>query len=431
MANKPFISKDRPLPNKQSSAIQTGDLLRVLEIAQQLAITTDLQALLRQIENAALDLFVCERATVFVFDNKKNELYSYVSTRNEKIRFPVEQGIAGACFRSNQIIKVADAYSDSRFNPRIDHETGFKTRNILSCPLTTHNQKPLGVLQILNKRHGQFNQRDQLLLHMLSAQCGVALERQFLLEQFADKQRLQRELTIAHNIQQNLLPKHPPQVSGFDIAGWSQPAEETGGDFFNYQYLVDGRLLLVVADVAGHGIGPALLAAQCHSLQKAIFALIADIQQGVTLINRLLSEDLPTDRFVTLFFALLSPNNNKVTFTSAGHSPAILFRSKDNHLLSLPVHGPPMGIVPDNIYQSWDQFYFNPGDMLLVFTDGFVEWENPQGEPFGVEHLGKIITRCQTLPAAEIIQRIYNELVSYGGNNPQADDLTAVIVKKI
>jgi phosphoserine phosphatase RsbU/P len=90
-----------------------------------------------------------------------------------------------------------------------------------------------------------------------------------------------------------------------------------------------------------------------------------------------------------------------------------------------------MGIVPDNIYQSWDQSYFNPGDMLLVFTDGFVEWENPQGEPFGVEHLGKIITRCQTLPAAEIIQRIYNELVSYGGNNPQADDLTAVIVKKI
>ncbi|ABA56736.1 GAF domain-containing SpoIIE family protein phosphatase [Nitrosococcus oceani] len=410
--------------------IPATDLLRLLEISRQLAIITDLQKLLAQIEHAALKIFACERATVFVFDHDSNELYSYVASRPEKIRFPARQGIAGECFHNNHIIKVSDAYKDPRFNPAVDDETKFKTHNILSCPLTTHDQTPIGVLQILNKCSGEFNQWDEILLRTLSAQCGVALERQFLLEQFVEKQRLQHDINIARQIQQHLLPKQPPAVEGFDIAAWNQPAEETGGDFFDYHQLIDGRLMLTIADVTGHGIGPALVAAQCHALQRAAFAFLPEIQQVATLVNRLLSEDIPDDRFVTVFFALLSPHNQELVFTSAGHGPILLFQAKDNQIQKLPTHGPPIGIIPNITYEGWDRLCFNQGDMLITFTDGFFEWVNPEGKPFGVERICKIVKNYPTLPAANIIQQIYSELLAYTQGVPQADDLTALLIKK-
>lgn len=431
MVEKPTINRSISLPKEPPSDSRVADLLCVLEVSRQLATSTDLQKLLTQIESAALTVFDCERATVFVLDNKTRELYSYVAARAERVRCPVEQGIAGISFRNNQFIKVSDAYKDPRFNPSIDRETGFKTRNILSCPLTTHSHLPIGVLQILNKRSGEFSQWDKTLLLTLSAQCGVALERQFLLEQFIEKQRLQRELNIARQIQQSLLPRQAPVIEGFDIAGWNQPAEETGGDFFDYQPLKDGRLMLTIADVAGHGIGPALIAAQCHALQKAAFSLSPKISQGATLINRLLSEDIPDDRFVTIFFAILSPHDRELTFTSAGHGPVILFRAQSNQIQELPVQGIPIGLMPHTQYENWGRLHFNQGDMLIAFTDGFFEWENPEGDSFGVERIYEIVKRCCRFPAAEIIQHIYAELVSYAGGNPQADDLTAVIIKKI
>lgn len=413
-----------------SADAKVADLLCVLEISRQLAVTTDAQQLLAQIEQAALKVFDCERATVFVFDSKTNELYSYVAARAEPLRFPADQGIAGACFQNGQAINVPDAYQDPRFNRAIDDKTGFRTGSLLACPLLTYDRAPIGVLQVLNKRGGKFNQWDETLLGALSAQCGVALQRQFLLEQFAEKQRIQRELKIARTIQQGLLPKRAPALEGFDIAGWSQPAEETGGDFFHYQPLNDGRLMLAVADVAGHGVAPALLAAQCYALQKATFALLPEIQQGVTLVNRLLSEDIPDDRFVTVFFAFLSSTDSELVFTSAGHGPVLWFRAKERRMQELPVHGPPLGVMSDMVYEGWDRIRFDQDDILVALTDGFFEWVNPEGKPFGVQRIGEIVKRHQRLPAAEIIQRIYHELAAYVKSVPQTDDLTAVIVKR-
>ncbi|ADJ29655.1 SpoIIE family protein phosphatase [Nitrosococcus watsonii] len=418
------------LPEGKLTDIRAADLLRLLEISRQLAIITDLQKLLTTIEHTALKIFACERATVFVFDHETNELYSYVTSRSEKIRFSAKQGIAGDCFHNNHIIKVSDAYKDPRFNPAVDDETKFKTQSILACPLTTHDQTPIGVLQVLNKYSGEFNQWDEILLRTLSAQCGVALERQFLLEQFVEKQRLQHDINIARKIQQHLLPKQSPAVEGFDIAAWNQPAEETGGDFFDYQPLIDGRLMLTIADVTGHGIGPALVAAQCHALQRAVFSLLPEIQQVATLVNRLLSEDIPDDRFVTVFFALLSPRDQELVFTSAGHGPILLFQAKNNQIQKLPTHGPPIGILPTIIYEGRDRVLFRRGDMLITFTDGFFEWVNSEGKPFGIERICKIVKHYSTLPAAEIIQQIYRELLAYTQGVSQSDDLTALIIKK-
>jgi phosphoserine phosphatase RsbU/P len=410
---------------------RVGDLLRVLEISNQLAVTTDLQELLRQIETAALNVLDCERATVFVYDDQSNELYSCVRERFESIRFPAREGCAGECFRGGEIVNVSDAYRDPRFNPAIDEITGFETRNLLTCPLNGQNRKRLGVLQVLNKRRGRFNEWDETLLTAFAAQSGVALHRHFLLEEYAEYQRIQRELQLARDIQVSLLPRQAPIVNGFDIAGWNQPAEAAGGDFFDFHWLGLDQLMLVVADVAGHGIGPALLAAQCYALQRAAFWLLSDdIRDGVTVVNKLLCEDIPDDRFITAFFGLLNPSDNELIYTSAGHGPTFVLRAAEGQIQELPARGPPLGVNPESVYSVWECVSFNSGDILIVFTDGFFESSAPDGSLFGTERICKAVLRHRALCATEIIQKIYAELLRHVKDQKQSDDLTIVILKK-
>ena len=430
MARQPKDKGHTKPKTDQSDNRRVSDLLQVLEISQDLATTTDLQFLLGQIESAAINVLGCERATVFVYDETTDELYNYLLDQDETIRFPADQGIAGWCFRQCRISNVTDAYQDSRFNRHIDKKTGYRTRNILSHPLCTHDGKSLGVLQVMNKHRGQFNDWDETLIKTFAAQCGVALNRQFLLDQFAAREKILRELKIARTIQTDLLPKGAPSIKGFDIAGWNKPAAETGGDFFDFQLLNDGRLILTIADVTGHGIGPALLAAECHALQRAAFSFLPAIKNSVTLMNRLLSDDIPDDRFVTAFFGCLNPEDNQLTFLSAGHGPILMLRASTGEFDELPIHGMPLGILSDAAYDKWEYTRFEPGDILIALTDGFFEWENSEQKVFEIEKICNIVKYYQSLSAQDIIQQVYAALLKHVDGGIQPDDLTAFIVKR-
>lgn len=406
-------------------------LYRVLEISRQLAVATDLMELLRQIEVAALEVLDCERATVCLYDKQTDELYSCVATRAETIRFPAGQGIAGECFRSGKVSNVPDAYAEPRFNRAIDAKTGFRTRNLLTCPLTAHDQTVLGVLQALNRRGQPFDEWDETLIRTLGAQCGVAFQRHFLLQEHLEKQRLERELNIAHSIQQSLLPKKPPSIAGFELAGWNQPAEATGGDFFDTRPLDSGQCLLAIADVTGHGVGPALVAAQTHALIRSMLTARPEVMTGLTRINQLLSEDLPADRFVTAMVGLLQPETAELTYVSAGQGPLLFFHAASGEVRKLPVHGPPLGIMPDLPYDEHTTLHFEPGDMLVLLTDGFYEWENNDHKAYGFEGFANTVREGRSLSAAELIKRLHANLMEFVQGTKQLDDLTAVIVKKL
>ncbi|QDU93270.1 PP2C family protein-serine/threonine phosphatase [Lignipirellula cremea] len=421
---------DTQLPVGSEEHDKVTELLRLMEISQQLAATVDLQELLALIEQAARELLRCDRATVFVYDAPTHELYSYVQARSEQIRFPADRGLAGACFLTGQLTHTPDAYADDRFNRAVDASTGYRTRNILTCPLTTVDRTVVGVLQSLNKHEGGFTEWDQTLMQTLSAQCGVALQRQFLLQEFAQKQRLERELTLARDIQQGLLPGMAPQAEGYDIAGWNQPADQTGGDFYHFQTLPDGRLCLVVADVTGHGIAAALLASQCYALYRAAMFASTDVGETATQVNGLLSEDIPLDRFVTAFFTLLDPATGEFVYAAAGHGPVYLIRFQGDNV-ELEAQGPPLGVIGGLAYKASDPIRLEQGDILFLCTDGFFEWENRQQEAYGVERLCAAIARLADRPASEIISSIYRELLEHADGAEQSDDLTAVVVKKL
>jgi phosphoserine phosphatase len=407
------------------------DLQAVLAVSRELAATPELTPLLQKVEVAARKVLGCERATIFLYDHARAELYSRMATGVNEIRFSVDRGIAGEAARTGQVVKVPDAYADPRFNPDIDRQTGFKTRNMIAFPLVGFDNSIVGVLQVLNKMSGSFDAWDDELVSTFGAQVGVAIQRQILLDEYAEKQRIQEDLNIARKIQQGLLPTTPPQVSGFDIAGWNKPADETGGDCYDFLELENGLLAIIVADATGHGIGPALMIAECRALFRAMISLSQDLSGVSSRMNNLLCEDLLEDRFVTAFLGVLSPNERTLSYLSAGHGPLLKYIRATDEIAELGANAVPLGIMPGMHFDSPDQFVMQAGDMMILVTDGFFEWTNPQEEQFGVDRLCDLIRRHRDLPSKEIIQLLHKAVVSFAGGTPQADDLTAVIVKKL
>ena len=425
------IAHVAPGASQADHARQIDDLQAVLQVSRELCATNELTPLLQTVEQAALSVLGCERATVFLYDRKRHELYSRMATGVDEIRFSADCGIAGEVVRTGRISNVPDAYADPRFNREIDRQTGFRTRNMVTFPLVGLDKSIVGVLQVLNKTVGEFDPWDRELVKTFGAQVGVAVQRQLLLEHYAEKRRLERDLDIARDIQKGLLPQRDVQVEGFDIAGWNKPADRTGGDCYDFLSLPDGSLAVVIADATGHGIGPALMIAECRALFRATSSLSRNLTEITDRVNLLLCDDLPDDRFVTAFFGLLEPGTRRLSFLSAGHGPLIKYTRANDELLELPAHGVPLGIMPDVAWSGPDVFEMASGDMMILVTDGFFEWADTRREQFGMARLLDLIRRHRKLPSCEIIRRLHEAVVAFVGDRPQDDDLTAVIIKRL
>lgn len=428
-ATKQTSEPSRPAGSAESR--QVANLRAVLEVSRELAAMEELTTLLSKIEKAALRVLECERATVFILDRERNELYSRLATGVDEIRFSAERGIAGEVVRTGEIVDVPDVYADPRFNPEIDRKTGFKTRNMISFPLRGFDHSIIGVLQLLN-RTGGGDAWDGELVKTFGAQVGVALQRQLLIEHFAEKQRLERDLDIARTIQQGLLPDKPAEVTGFDIAGWNKPADQTGGDCYDYLRLCDDTLAITIADATGHGIGPALMIAECRALFRATIGLAPDnLTAAVERVNNLLCEDLPDDRFVTAFFGVVSAKRSEMTYLSAGHGPIIRYTRADDRIEEFKANGVPLGIMADVPFPEPDVFKMAPGDMMIVVTDGFFEWADAAKNQYGLERMYDLIRANRDRSSADIIRLLHESVLEFARGAPQNDDLTAVIVKRI
>ena len=412
-------------------AIDGVDNLTILvDVARVLGETFALPPLLDAVEQAGRSAMRCERATVFLYDQPTNELYSAVATGEKAIRFCADIGIAGVSAQTGSVIVVPDAYADPRFNREIDRQTGFRTRNMLTLPMTAPDGEVIGVLQVLNKLGEPFTRDDERLAGALGALTGVAIKRQMLLEEADEKRRLQRDLDIARDIQQQLLPASAPAVRGFDIAGWNRPADQTGGDCFDYFELGEDRVAILVADVTGHGIGPALIASQCRALFRATIDGSDDLATAGAKINRLLAADLPSDRFVTAWVGVLDARANRLEYLSGGHGPLILYRAASDTFERFAATGMPMGIMPDAPIDVAAPITFEVGDLFAVLTDGFVEWTDGAGTAYGEDRLLSAIRASADGTCEQLIQAIYQDVRRVVRDAPQQDDLTAVIIKR-
>jgi phosphoserine phosphatase len=404
--------------------------MTVLDVSRRLAATTDLQELLEAIESAVLAALDCERASIFLHEPATGELVSKVATGGKVIRFPATAGIAGETLRTGHLINVPDAWVDSRFNPDVDRRTGFRTRSLLSCAVRGWEDTPIGVLQALNKRSRPFDTHDAWLATALAAQAGVAVQRQRLLESYTREQKYRRELDLARQIQRGLLPRRPIELPGCDVAGWSEAAEAAGGDVFDYRALDDGTLALTVADASGHGIVPALLITQYRTALRAAWSRNPDPGACAGEVDALLSEDLPEERFVTAFFGRYDPHTGRLRYLSAGHGPVLAYRPAKDQVEELDVHGPPLGVAPGFPFQEPSDLDLGAGDLVLIPTDGITEWANPAGAQFGLDRIAEVLRRHHTLSAADLIAALHKSVVEFADGVTQADDLTAIAIRR-
>lgn len=407
-----------------------SDLQKVLEISRALVAAADLDALLRLIHDCSIELLDAERATVFLYEPETHELVSRVATGEKELRVPADRGFVGAAAQGMATLNVADAYADPRFNPDVDRRTGFRTRNLLTVPLPDYERSLVGVLQVLNKRGGSFGEYDVMLAEALAAQAGVALQRHRLIQHFLVKQQMERAMKIAQEIQQGLLPRENPAVAGFDIAGFYSPADQTGGDIYDFMPLGEGQLMVTVADATGHGIGPALVIAETRAMLRAVCRQGLGVGEVLSTVNDLLQADLDGARFVTCFLGVLDAAAASLRYASAGHGPMLFYRRAADTFEEVSATGLPLAIMEGADYEQTLDWQFESGDFAVITTDGFFEAADETKDQFGMERMKDLLRCCRDEPAETMIRRLHEAVLSFTAGEPQADDLTAVVIKK-
>jgi serine phosphatase RsbU (regulator of sigma subunit) len=247
--------------------------------------------------------------------------------------------------------------------------------------------------------------------------------------------RIEHDLVAAQTIQQALLPHAAPTIAGFDIAGWNRPADQTGGDYYDWQMLPDGNWIITVADVSGHGIGPALVTAACRAYVRASGEHRGDLPALTGRINRLLADDLPGGRFVTMVSVLINPRTQPIALLSAGHGPMVLYVSSTGKVQDILPGDLPLAIEPDTTFGPPQLITMGQGDVLALITDGFVEWAKRDAhgdrEEFGIERLRESLGRHAKLPASQMIEAITADVSAFTNPTPQQDDLTIVVIRRV
>jgi len=411
--------------------LKEKDLGRILEVARRMGSERDLDPLLELILSETCGLVDAERASLFLYDAETDELYSKIAQGSEigEIRFPADAGIAGYIARNKVCLNIPDAYSDPRFNPEPDTRTGWRTRNIVGCPMLDLDGDLVGVLEVLNKRRGSFTNYDEYVLAIVGSQAGVALDRARLQAEYKAKVQMERDLIVARRIQQALLPKEIPPAGCFDIAGWSEPAEHTGGDIYDLFLLRNGQIGFLLGDATGHGIGPALMISETRASVRAMAAHTSDLGLILAETNRLLAQDVPDGRFVTLFAGLISCDTKQLCYSSAGQGPTFLLSQGGRRLDTLEPTGLPLGILEDH---AWPvrHLEMKPGDVLLVISDGIVECVNAHRAMLGNDALIAAVKERLDRPAAEVVQAIARLTEEFAAGEPFLDDRTAIVIKR-
>ena len=248
-----------------------------------------------------------------------------------------------------------------------------------------------------------------------------------------ERESIKRSLAVAMDIQQHLLPQKPPDFDGFDIAGESVYCEETGGDYFDFIELLEighGKMGIAVGDVSGHGVGAALLMASARAVLRSNAARYhSNLSALFESLNFHLVRDTGGAQFITLFYGIIDNKDSSVTWTSAGHDPALCLKQRNGNLISLENTGMPLGIMDNAKYDQAGPVILDSDDIILIGTDGIWETTNESGEMFGKTRLENILKKNSGKNANQIYQSIINAVQIFRGNLPQRDDITLVVIK--
>ncbi len=409
--------------------LSARDMEAILGVTSALAAPFDLMTMLGEVVAAAKQVLSADRGSVWLYDPVTDELVLEVATGIQPVRVPSGAGLVGACARERQIINVPDCYADPRFDPRVDRSSGYRTRCMLTLPLVDHKDVLVGVMQVLNKSGGVFDEDDEALATALAAQCAVALQRVRMTAALIEGEKMRQALEMAREVQMSTLPAVMPKVASYDVCGTFQSADLTGGDTFDLSMLDQG-LLIVLGDATGHGIAPALSVTQMHAMLRMAFRLGADLPTAFVEVNNRLTETLAADRFITAFVGLLNPLTHRLHFHSGGQAPILYYRATTGACARYMPTSFPLGAMPLAALKPAVTIDMLAGDILVLLSDGIYEAQNGRGEEFGETRVQELVQAHHKKPMAEWLALLFESVKAFAGGTNQEDDMTAVVVKR-
>lgn len=413
---------------------ELSTLERLIEAAKSLNSSLDLNELLDILIDIALGIVDGDRGTVYILDEFKRELWTRVAkgldgTGRVTIRVPLGKGIAGYVAATGDTINIPDAYLDPRFNSEFDQRTGYRTRSILCMPIHTNKGNIVGVVQLLNKRDGVFTEDDVRIIHALSLHAAIALENARLVEQERLKIRIERDLLAAREVQLSLLPAHVPAVAGYEFAATALPARNIAGDLYDFIRLDPSRIAISVGDVSGKGLPAALLMAHIQASVRDVAHETSSAAACTTMLNQRLVSSTAPEKFVTLVYGVLNIQEHTFRYSNAGHNPP-LHASSRCPLRSLTAGGTLMGIIDGVTYEE-ETITLEPGDVIVLYTDGIPEATNARQELLGEERLAQLVETEKGHSAAAIRDAIIAAAAAHQGAEPAADDMTLLVVRRL
>ncbi|MDH3217364.1 MAG: SpoIIE family protein phosphatase [Candidatus Krumholzibacteria bacterium] len=441
MANKnkqSFFDKfSRKPPEVETLRAQIAGLERSVEeltILSDLAFTIGASAEPEEIVETLVDKVMravnAEQAVVSLVGTESSDPMKtslrLVRTSAGHSAFSLSDSLLGWMYLNKTALVLNNPRNDDRFK-RVEWDESICT--MMCVPLVVKSELT-GIITIYNKKHEQgFSESDERLLTIIAARSAQLIENARLRKDSALLTRMQEQAEHAYAIQRNLLPKAPPQIEGYDIAGKSTPAQTVGGDYFDFVPAMTGRLGICLGDVSGKGLPASLLTANLQGTLRGQMLFDVLVDERVRRCNKLMCESTDAETFATLFYGELDSKDHRLSFCSAGHEPALLY-SGEGDPARLETTGVALGVVDGPPYGQ-ETVSMEPGDVLVVYSDGITDATNELNDMFGLERLTLVIEKNRDLAATQLIEAIMKAVKAHEGKAEQFDDLTLVVVRRI
>src|SRR5215204_850093 len=426
------------LTKARKPGLSTTDKLRMLlDITKKISRSLDLQEILNLVMDTLDSLIPYDAAGIFILSGASQAPVE----RNEARTFHTE------AVRGYDIDELSDVHlklgegivgnvaltGQSRISPDVREDPLYinareKTRSEMVAPIIS-NDEVLGVFDLESDELDAYANDDLEVLKLLASQVAIIIEKVMLHEQLIEKKRLQGQLEVARQVQLELLPPSDPKLAGFDISAYNFPTEEVSGDYYDWVQIYEDEIGIVIADVAGKGVPAALLMAFLRASLRAATHTGYATNISLAKVNYLLYESIERNQFVTAFHGVLDASTKTLSYSNAGHNPPLLINAKGEARF-IEYGEQPLGMFPATRYHQY-HLLLEPGDVLVLYTDGVTEASNPNGVEFGRDRLVQAVKDNYDRPARELIASLEMAVLAWTANAGANDDVTFFVIKAL
>ncbi len=404
----------------------------ISEVSKALVLHLPLNELLEHILDLIGQHLVMDRGILMLKEGNPSQFIPRVirinnpRLKNQKIL--VSQSIINLAVNQNSSILTSDAQDDTRFKA----EVSIINLNIHSamCVPLWNNKEIIGVIYADRiYKLEQFTEEDLRLMTLLANLAAIKIENAKLVEQGIEKEKMEKELSLASQIQRDFLPKENPKSKGFEIAGANVPCYQVGGDYYDFIDIDPERIGITIADVSGKGVSASLLMASLRAALQSEVHSEYDIERMVKKLNDFVHRSSSTNKFITFFFSELNKKTSELKYINAGHNPPLIMDLKGN-VRRLESSGFCLGMFP-NIDYKLEKLNLNVGDTVLLFTDGITESRNKDNEEFEEKRMIQLMNKHSKIGAEDLIEKINQELEEFTVGTEPSDDQTIVVIKRV